>query len=115
MDIVTIADPTTQAVTHLYNQINNTLSSLKNKKGIRLTLDVKQWETFSGGSSGMTPPSRQVLISSKNFDKVQLDKHEVLIEIQNTFTNAASEIPTHTVLPTPTDVTENTHEIEVGC
>jgi len=43
-------------------------------QGVSLTLDVKQWELDTGGSSGMKPPSRQVLEPVNESVLVQNDK-----------------------------------------
>jgi hypothetical protein len=75
-DIVTISNPTTTTVVRLHNQINDTLSDTVDKQGISLTLDMKQWEELSGGSSDMNPPSRQVPILPEKWYEIPFDKHK---------------------------------------
>jgi hypothetical protein len=75
-DVVTISSPTTKAVVRLHNQINDTLSNTTDEQGISLTLDVKQWEELSGGTSDMNPPSRQVLMSPEKWYEIPFDKHK---------------------------------------
>jgi hypothetical protein len=45
-------------------------------------LDMKQWGTKNGGSSGRNPPSRQVSIPQKNVTTEQIDKHEHIAELE---------------------------------
>jgi hypothetical protein len=56
-DTVTVKHPHTGITTVLCNQ---THPPITNEKGIRLTLDVEQWENITGGTSGKNPPPRQV-------------------------------------------------------
>ena len=65
-DIVTIKHPHTGLKLVLHNQARLTSTNTRDEKGICLTLDVKQWENITGGTSGENPPLRQV---PNNIDK----------------------------------------------
>jgi hypothetical protein len=54
-DTVTVEHPLTGTKTILYNQARSSSTSTKEEKGIRLTLDVEQWENIAGGTSGENP------------------------------------------------------------
>jgi hypothetical protein len=75
-DTVTISNPTMTTIVCLRNQINNTLFDTADKQDISLTLDVKQWEDLSGGSSEMNPPLRQVPTSPEKWYEIPFDKHK---------------------------------------
>ena len=54
MDVVKIC--TESSTVTLSNQINDEATKHAITLGISLTLDVKQWGTMKGGSSGWKPP-----------------------------------------------------------
>lgn len=68
----------------LSNQINDEATERAIALGVSLTLDVKQWGTMKGGSSGRKPPSRQVLDSQPGIAAEQIDKHEHIEHAANT-------------------------------
>ena len=60
----------------LTNQINELAAEHAVALGVSLTLDVKQWGTRKGGSSGQNPPLRQVFDPQPSVTTEQIDKHE---------------------------------------
>lgn len=61
----------------LRNEVAEPIASIGGTLGISLTLDVKQWETSVGGSSGSNPPSRQVSDVLNAPLRDQIDQHDL--------------------------------------
>jgi hypothetical protein len=76
----------------LSNQINDEAAERAIALGVSLTLDVKQWGTMKGGSSGRKPPSRQVFDSQHGVAVEQIDKHE---HIEHVATTQEPKLPEH--------------------
>jgi hypothetical protein len=64
----------------LSNQINSQAAECAMTLGVSLTLDIQQWGTKKGGSSGRNPFSRQVSSPQKNVTTKQIDKHRHIAE-----------------------------------
>ena len=84
-DTVTIEHPLTGLKTILYNEARSSKTNVECEKGIRLTLDVEQWENVTGGTSGEKPPSRQVPNIINKVIKHMGDKNNENTDQQRTF------------------------------
>jgi RNase H-like domain found in reverse transcriptase len=101
-------------VVRLRNQINDTLSDTADKQGISLTLDVKQWEDLSGGSSEMNPPSRQVPTSPEKWYEIPFDKHESAAAITHVQESALQTNMHGAIFENPSNMCSPQDTITVG-
>ena len=114
-DTVTVKHPLTGTKTILYNQARSSSTSTKDEKGIRLTLDVEQWENIAGGTSGKNPPSRQVPNTTHEIIQHMGDENDKNTDQQRTFKDKATTVETIPELRKQNaDKEANTHSNELG-
>ena len=113
--MVKIKHPHTGLKFTLHNQACLLGANTIDEKGIHYTLDVKQQENITGGTSGENPPPRQVLNLTHELIQPVCDENDKNVDQPRTFDNKATAVEATLALAEQTvDGEAKMHSNELG-